>query len=54
MEQRNVACPACGAPVRAETEVELIRVFQDHAKRYHQMDWTAEKILDLEKTQMKK
>jgi predicted small metal-binding protein len=52
--EHNVVCPACGGGIGADTQAELIKMVQDHAKTAHQMDLTAEKVLEMEKAQTKK
>ena len=52
--EHSVTCPACGGAINAATQDELIRMVQDHAKKDHQMDLSAEKVLEMEKAQAKK
>ena len=51
--KHNVTCPACGGVIGADTEAELIKSVQGHAKHDHQMDRAAEKVLEMEKAQAK-
>ncbi len=49
--KHSVMCPACGGTISAGTQIELITLVQAHAKEHHQMDLTAEKVLEMEKAQ---
>ena len=52
--EHSVTCPACGGTIGASTQDELIKLVQDNAKKDHQMDLSAEKVLEMEKAQAKK
>ncbi len=47
----TVTCPACNGTISAGTQVELVTLVQAHAKEHHQMDLSAEKVLEMEKAQ---
>ena len=49
--EHNVTCPACSGTIGADTQAELVSLVQQHAKEHHGMDLTAEKVLDMEKSQ---
>jgi len=42
---KKVVCPPCGTEISAQTDDELVRKVQDHAKRDHGHDLTREHIL---------
>ncbi len=42
---KKVICPPCGTEIRGETDDELVRKVQEHAKREHGRDLTREHIL---------
>lgn len=52
--EHSVTCPACGGVIGADTQAELVKLVQDHAKKDHQMDLSAEKVLEMEKAQAEK
>ena len=51
--KHTVACPVCGGSISADNEAEMIKMVQDHAKKNHNMDLTAEKVREMEKAQAK-
>ena len=48
--KHNVTCPACNGTIGADTQAELIKLVQNHAKKDHGMDLTADKVLEMERT----
>ena len=49
--KHSVMCPACNGVISTDTQGELITKVQFHAKEHHQMDLTAEKVLEMERMQ---
>lgn len=47
MAELSIACPICGGPISADTEVELIKKFQAHSKEAHGMDVPEEKVKEM-------
>lgn len=47
----SVTCPACNGTISADTQAELIGLVQNHAKKDHGMDLTADKVLEMERPQ---
>ena len=49
----SVTCPVCGTAFGADTQDEMVKLIQAHAKKEHGMDLPREKALDMEKSQAK-
>ena len=47
----SVMCPACGGTINAGTQAELITLVQTHAKDNHNLDLSAEKVLEMQRQQ---
>jgi predicted small metal-binding protein len=45
MAMKKVVCPPCGMVISAQTDDELVRKVQEHAKKHHGQDLTREHIL---------
>lgn len=52
--QHSVTCPACGGVISADTQMEMIKLVQTHAKEHHGKDLSEEKVLEMERTQTEK
>ena len=46
---KKVMCPPCGTEITAQTDDELVRKVQEHAKKEHATDLTREHILEVAK-----
>ena len=46
---KKVICPPCGTEITAQTDDELVRKVQEHAKKEHATDLTREHILEVAK-----
>lgn len=46
---KKVTCPPCGTEITAQTDDELVRKVQEHAKKEHATDLTREHILEVAK-----
>jgi predicted small metal-binding protein len=42
---KKVVCPPCGTEISAQTDDELVRKVQEHAKKEHGRDLTRDHIL---------
>ena len=42
MAKPSLKCKVCGAHMEADTEEELVKVYQKHAKKAHDMDLSEE------------
>lgn len=52
--QHSVTCPACGGVISADTQQEMIRLVQTHAKENHSKDLSEEKVLEMERAEAEK
>ncbi|MGC9346497.1 MAG: DUF1059 domain-containing protein [Anaerolineae bacterium] len=52
--QHSVTCPVCGGTISADTQMEMIKLVQTHAKEEHGKDLSREKVLEMERTQAEK
>ncbi len=48
MSEKKVSCD-CGKTLREETDDELVRAVQEHAREAHEMDLTREEVLAMAK-----
>ncbi|HLJ62095.1 MAG TPA: DUF1059 domain-containing protein [bacterium] len=46
---KKVVCPPCGTEISAQTDDDLVRKVQEHAKKEHGQDLTREHILAVAK-----
>ena len=42
MAELSVKCPTCGMPLKAPTEDELVKAWQEHSKTAHSMELSEE------------
>lgn len=46
---KKVVCPPCGTEITGQTDDELVRKVQEHAKKEHATDLTRDHVLDVAK-----
>ena len=49
--KHTVTCPACSGVISTANQDELVTLVQVHAREHHNLDLTAEKVLEMERSQ---